>query len=97
MLSVTLKKTTAMSAAMPIANGMEAAMTRADPILKKLASSSPWKAIRCTAAGVISSSTESATAQRAAAWRYWIESGSSLNDRVTCKQTGSRAVLGHPG
>src|SRR6185369_12183351 len=67
MLSVTLKKTTAMSPAMPIAKGMEAAMTSADPILKKLASSSPWKAIRCSAAGVINRRTESATAQRAAA------------------------------
>jgi hypothetical protein len=57
-------------------------MTKAEPILKKLASSSPWKAIRCTAAGVISSSTESATAQRAAAWRYWTECGSSLKDFV---------------
>ena len=67
MLSVTLKKTTAMSPEMPAANGMEAAITKADPILQKLLSSSPWKAMRCKAAGVIRSRTASATAHKLAA------------------------------
>jgi hypothetical protein len=31
-----------------------------------------------------------------AAWRYWMDGGSSLNDSVNV-QTGSQAALGHPG
>ena len=97
MLSVTLKKTTAVAAAMPIANVTEAAITRADPILKKLASSSPRKAIRCSAAGVISSSTASATAHSPAAWRYWIDGGSFLNDRVNVQTNWKPSSAWPPG
>ena len=63
-LSVILNTTTEMSPEMPKASGNAAAMTSREPIMKNWGSSSPWKASRCKAAGVINSSTDKETAAR---------------------------------
>src|SRR5438477_11651360 len=96
-LSVALKNTTATSAAIPAASGIEPATTSLDPILKKIGSSSPPNPMRWTAAGVISSTTDSATAQSPAQWMYLNRAGSSSKAFVSVATSWKPSKACAPG